>query len=146
MNTFSGRCPDIEKERNDELSWLWNETTALYPSIYLEAMLRDSAQARLFVRHRLVEAARVSRLANGSYAIPVYPYIRPVYKDSKDEYMSEVRVWQKNCPPRRACPPLSLGLLFQMDLVSTIGEAAALGAAGVISWGDMDVADSEVTK
>uniref|UniRef100_A0A3Q2XU96 Hyaluronidase n=1 Tax=Hippocampus comes TaxID=109280 RepID=A0A3Q2XU96_HIPCM len=115
---YTGRC-SAKKERNDELSWLWNESTALYPSIYLEAALRDSAQARLFVRHRLVEAARVSRLANGSYAVPVYPYVRPVYKDSKDEYMSE------------------------MDLVSTIGEAAALGAAGVISWGDMDVTDSE---
>ena len=32
----------------------------------------------------------------------------------------------------------------QFDLVNTIGEAAALGAAGVISWGDMDVTDSEV--
>ncbi|XP_061698142.1 hyaluronidase-5-like [Syngnathoides biaculeatus] len=119
MDQFTGECPDIEKERNDELLWLWGESTALYPSIYLEVALRDSTQARRFVRHRLVEAARVSTLANSSYSVPVYAYIRPVYKDSTDQYLSE------------------------MDLVSTIGEAAALGAAGVVSWGDMNVTDSE---
>ncbi|XP_077567421.1 hyaluronidase-5-like [Stigmatopora nigra] len=119
MTEFSGECPEIEKERNDELLWLWGESTALYPSIYLELALRDSVQARQFVRHRLAEAVRVSMLANHSYSIPVYPYIRPVYKDSTDIYMSE------------------------MDLVNTIGEAAALGAAGVVSWGDMDVPESE---
>ncbi|XP_061780305.1 hyaluronidase-5-like [Nerophis lumbriciformis] len=119
MNAFTGECPDMEKQRNDELLWLWSESTAIFPSIYLELVLQDSAQARLFVRHRLHEALRVSALANASYATPVYAYIRPVYKDSTDDYMSEV------------------------DLVSTIGEAAALGVAGVVSWGDMNVTDSE---
>ncbi|XP_061140118.1 hyaluronidase-1-like [Syngnathus typhle] len=119
LATFTGECPDIEMQRNDELWWLWRHSTALYPSIYLEAALRDSAQARSFVRHRLLEAARVAALNHASYAIPVYAYVRPVYKDSADQYMSE------------------------RDLVSTIGEAAALGAAGVVSWGDMDVVKSE---
>lgn len=32
----------------------------------------------------------------------------------------------------------------QFDLVNTIGEAASLGAAGVVSWGDMNVTESEV--
>lgn len=35
-------------------------------------------------------------------------------------------------------------MILQFDLVNTIGEAAALGAAGVISWGDMNVTDTEV--
>uniref|UniRef100_A0A3Q3X211 Hyaluronidase n=1 Tax=Mola mola TaxID=94237 RepID=A0A3Q3X211_MOLML len=119
MGGFTGECPAIEKDRNDQLLWLWRKSTALYPSIYLELVLRDSRQARLFVRHRIQEAMRVSTLPTSSYSIPVYAYIRPVYKDSTDRYMSE------------------------LDLVSTIGEAAALGAAGVISWGDMDVTDTE---
>ncbi|XP_071763842.2 hyaluronidase PH-20-like [Centroberyx gerrardi] len=119
MADFSGECPDIEKRRNDDLLWLWNASTALFPSIYLEQELRDSYQARLFVRHRVREAMRVSTLPNSSYSIPVYAYIRPVYKDSVDDYMSE------------------------FDLVNTIGEAAALGAAGVVSWGDMNVTDTE---
>ncbi|XP_061578683.1 hyaluronidase PH-20-like [Cololabis saira] len=119
LEDFTGECPDIEKDRNDELLWLWKESTALYPSIYLELMLRDTQQARWFVRHRMQEAMRVSALANSSHAIPVYPYIRPVYKDSVDNYMSEY------------------------DLVNTIGEAASLGAAGVVAWGDMDLTDTE---
>ncbi|KAM7397314.1 hypothetical protein PAMP_020298 [Pampus punctatissimus] len=119
MDGFTGECPDIEKDRNDELQWLWRESTALFPSIYLELVLRDSQQARLFVRHRIQEAMRVSMLLNSSYSTPVYVYIRPVYKDSINDYMSE------------------------FDLVNTIGEAAALGAAGVVSWGDMNVTDTE---
>ncbi|KAM7415349.1 hypothetical protein PAMA_019938 [Pampus argenteus] len=91
MDGFTGECPDIEKDRNDELLWLWRESTALFPSIYLELVLRDSQQARLFVRHRIQEAIRVSMLPNSSYSAPVYAYIRPVYKDSIDDYMSEVR-------------------------------------------------------
>ncbi|XP_075945922.1 hyaluronidase-1-like [Anarhichas minor] len=119
MAGYTGECPAIEKDRNDELQWLWAESTALFPSIYLELVLRDSRQARQFVRHRIHEAMRVSALPNRFYSIPVYAYIRPVYKDSKDDYMSEY------------------------DLVNTIGEAAALGAAGIISWGDMDVTETE---
>uniref|UniRef100_A0A672FGK7 Hyaluronidase n=1 Tax=Salarias fasciatus TaxID=181472 RepID=A0A672FGK7_SALFA len=119
MEGFTGQCPDIEKSRNEELLWLWKESTALYPSIYLELVLRDSQQARLYVRHRIQEAVRVSTLPNSSYSIPFYAYIRPVYKDRVNVYMSE------------------------FDLVNTIGEAAALGAAGVVSWGDMDVTDTE---
>lgn len=91
MASFTGECPAIEKERNDRLLWLWGESTALYPSIYLELVLKNSEQARLFVRHRIQEAMRVSTLADGSYSTPVYAYIRPVYKDSTDDYMSEVR-------------------------------------------------------
>lgn len=45
-----------------------------------------------------------------------------------------------SCPssPAFELPPT------QLDLVNTIGEAAALGAAGVVSWGDMNVTESEV--
>ncbi|XP_041651091.1 hyaluronidase-5-like [Cheilinus undulatus] len=119
MAGFTGECPPLEENRNDELLWLWKESTALFPSIYLEAVLKDSQQARMFVRHRIKETMRVSMLPNSSYSIPIYAYIRPVYKDSVDDYMSEY------------------------DLVNTIGEAAALGAAGVVSWGDMQVTDTE---
>ncbi|XP_068169455.1 hyaluronidase-5-like [Antennarius striatus] len=118
---FTGECPYIEKIRNDELQWLWNESTALFPSIYLELVLKDTQQARLYVRNRLEEAMRSSVLPNGSFSIPMYAFIRPVYKDSTDDYMSE------------------------FDLVNTIGEAAALGAAGIISWGDMNVTSTDDT-
>lgn len=38
----------------------------------------------------------------------------------------------------------AFGLLFQRDLVNTIGESAALGAAGVVLWGSMQYASSKV--
>ncbi|KAJ3596272.1 hypothetical protein NHX12_002681 [Muraenolepis orangiensis] len=119
MEGYSGVCPDLEQQRNERLLWLWKESTALFPSIYLELVLRAAPQARRFVRHRIQEAVRVSRLADPSYSTPIYAYIRPVFKNSVNIYLSED------------------------DLVNTIGEAAALGAAGVISWGDMDVCEDE---
>lgn len=90
MEGFTGECPAIEQERNDELTWLWEESTALFPSIYLELVLKDSLQARLYVRHRIREAMRVSSHPDGRHSTPIYAYIRPVYKDSVDDYMSEV--------------------------------------------------------
>ncbi|XP_064198856.1 hyaluronidase-5-like [Anguilla rostrata] len=119
MNGYTGQCPEIEQERNDELLWLWKESTALYPSIYLELILKDTRQAAQYVRHRMQESMRVSMLPNKNYSIPIYAYIRIVYKDSDEDYLSKA------------------------DLVSTIGEAAALGAAGVVCWGDMNVTETE---
>jgi len=37
-------------------------------------------------------------------------------------------------------------LLLQTDLVNTIGESAALGAAGVVLWGSMQYASSKVGR
>ncbi|KAF1402951.1 Hyaluronidase-2, partial [Spheniscus magellanicus] len=75
--SYTGQCPDVEKTRNDQLAWLWRESMALYPSIYLDLLLASTPNSRKFVRARL-------------------------------------------------------------DLISTIGESAALGAAGAIFWGDAD--------
>ncbi|XP_030621206.1 hyaluronidase-5-like [Chanos chanos] len=121
MDGFTGECPEIEKKRNNNLLWLWEQSTALFPSIYLEQALRESHKATLYVRHRIQEAMRVSRLPNSTRSIPIYAYIRPLFKDNDMVYMSEY------------------------DLVNTIGEAAALGAAGVISWGDMNITESEAS-
>lgn len=35
-------------------------------------------------------------------------------------------------------------LSLQLDLISTIGESAALGAAGAIFWGDADYTKNRV--
>ena len=90
MEGYDGACPELEQSRNNELLWLWRECDALYPSIYLEIELRGTPQARRYVRHRMKETVRVSRLVDSGFSIPIYPYIRPVYKNSVDEYMSEV--------------------------------------------------------
>lgn len=46
---------------------------------------------------------------------------------------------------RGSLPVLTDALLFlQKDLIHTIGESAALGAAGFIIWGDLNLASSRV--
>uniref|UniRef100_A0A3B3U4D9 Hyaluronidase n=1 Tax=Poecilia latipinna TaxID=48699 RepID=A0A3B3U4D9_9TELE len=116
MDSFTGRCPDVEYERNDELNWLWNESTALFPSIYLDPDLRSTDQARLFVLNRVKEAMRLASVGDG-LARPVFVYSQPTFRDV-------------------------MTLLTEVDLVSTIGESVALGAAGVIFWGGSSYASS----
>lgn len=56
------------------------------------------------------------------------------------------------CPPCLSSFPVDSALHSdqpfptQMDLISTIGESAALGAAGVILWGDAGFTTSTVSK
>ncbi|KAG9472274.1 hypothetical protein GDO78_020502 [Eleutherodactylus coqui] len=112
---YTGKCPDVEISRNDQLNWLWEASTALFPSIYLNQTLESSSQGRLFVHFRVKEAMRIANKHHKDYALPVYVYSRPTYMKMLDT-------------------------LSQMDLVSTIGESAAQGAAGVIFWGDVEYA------
>uniref|UniRef100_A0A3B3UFL3 Hyaluronidase n=1 Tax=Poecilia latipinna TaxID=48699 RepID=A0A3B3UFL3_9TELE len=58
--TYTGRCHSGTKQKNDRLSWLWAQSTALYPSIYLPQRLAGSTDAALMIRHRLLEALRVA--------------------------------------------------------------------------------------
>ncbi|KAG8436166.1 hypothetical protein GDO86_007317 [Hymenochirus boettgeri] len=119
-DSYTGQCPDVEITRNDQLSWLWEESTALYPSIYLDQILASSDNGRKFVRFRVKEAMRISYRHHKDYSLPVFVYTRPTY----------IR---------------KLDLLSQMDLISTIGESAAQGAAGVIFWGDAEYTKSKET-
>ncbi|TKS77296.1 Hyaluronidase-3 [Collichthys lucidus] len=77
---YTGRCHRGTKRRNNRLSWLWSQSTALYPSIYLPPRLAGSTDAAVMVRHRLLEALRVASHwrhgNNTSHATPVLPYAR----------------------------------------------------------------------
>lgn len=90
QGTYTGQCPDVEKSRNDHLSWLWKESTALYPSIYLEQVLASSANGRKFVTSRVKEALRISEKHHDDYNLPVFVYTRPTYTRKLD-VLSEVR-------------------------------------------------------
>lgn len=116
LDSYTGQCPDRELSRNDQLNWLWMESTALFPSIYMGSVLRSTKHGRLFARNRVKEAMRVASVGDG-LTRPVFVYTRPTY-------MSQ------------------LTPLTEMDLVSTIGESVALGAAGVIFWGEAAYASS----
>ncbi|XP_018606677.1 hyaluronidase-2-like isoform X2 [Scleropages formosus] len=75
---YTGRCPDVEMARNDQLSWLWTESTALFPSIYMASALRSTPSGRLFVRNRVQEGMRLASVGDG-LARPVFVYTRPTY-------------------------------------------------------------------
>ncbi|XP_056130595.1 hyaluronidase-1 [Lampris incognitus] len=117
---YTGECPLVEKRRNDELSWLWNVSSALYPDIYLSLDQRwHGNQVLLYTHHRILEAMRVGAQVTPS-APPVFPYARIAYT-------------------------YSLEFLSQEHLVYTIGESAALGSAGFVLWGDHAFAKSQAT-
>uniref|UniRef100_A0A8C5W639 Hyaluronidase n=1 Tax=Leptobrachium leishanense TaxID=445787 RepID=A0A8C5W639_9ANUR len=120
QNSYTGHCPDVEISRNDLLSWLWQESTALFPSVYLDQVLESSANGLKFVRARVREAMRISNRHHKDYSLPVFVYTRPTYMRKMD-------------------------LLTQTDLISTIGESAAQGAAGAIFWGDAEYTKSAET-
>ncbi|XP_006859429.1 PREDICTED: hyaluronidase PH-20 [Chrysochloris asiatica] len=112
---YNGSCFNIEKRRNDELSWLWEESTALFPSIYLRASLTSAGFAALFVRNRVQEAIRVSEVRDTENPLPVFVYSRPIFSDVVLKYLS------------------------QDDLVNTLGESIALGVSGNIIWGSLNL-------
>ncbi|XP_056357719.1 hyaluronidase-1 [Oenanthe melanoleuca] len=116
---YNATCPDVERQRNRNLSWLWRGSRALYPSIYLPLRLKGTDYVLPFVRHRVAEAFAVQRGILGS-GIPVLPYSQIAF-----EY--------------------TLDFLSQEELMSTIGESAAQGAAGIILWGSLDYSASKET-
>ncbi|XP_023275751.1 hyaluronidase-2-like, partial [Seriola lalandi dorsalis] len=50
--SYTGRCHRGTRRLNDRLSWLWTQSTALYPSVYLPQRLAGSQDAALMVRYR----------------------------------------------------------------------------------------------
>ncbi|XP_007550498.1 hyaluronidase-2 [Poecilia formosa] len=110
LEGYTGRCPDVEVARNEQLKWLWTESTALFPSVYMGKVLRSSSPGRQFVRNRVKEGMRLAS-SGDEVARPVFVYTQPTYANSLEQ-------------------------LTEFDLVSTIGESVALGAAGIILWGD----------
>ncbi|MGH0141328.1 UNVERIFIED_CONTAM: hypothetical protein FKN15_000469 [Acipenser sinensis] len=115
---YTGECPNIEHVRNDHLLWLWKESTALYPSIYLDYELKSTSNTVKFVHYRVKEAMRIASIARNDFMLPVFVYSRPFYA-----YTFQV--------------------LSEVDLVHTIGESAALGAAGVVLWGSSEYGRSK---
>lgn len=88
LKNYTGRCPAVEIERNDQLNWLWIECTALFPSIYMGSVLRSTNHGRLFVQNRLKEAMRLASVGDG-LARPVFVYTRPTY-NSEMTLLTEV--------------------------------------------------------
>lgn len=88
LENYTGRCPDVEVARNDQLKWLWTESTALFPSIYMGFALRSKSSGRQFVRNRVKEGMRLASVGEG-LARPVFIYTRPTYTNTS-ELLTEV--------------------------------------------------------
>ncbi|XP_050554222.1 uncharacterized protein LOC118279116 isoform X2 [Spodoptera frugiperda] len=75
-NNMKETCADKVNQENDRISWLWQESTALYPSVYSSASL-STRQLAALIRGRVKEAARMVR--GGA---PILPYFWYRYRDS----------------------------------------------------------------
>ncbi|XP_032893246.1 hyaluronidase-like [Amblyraja radiata] len=115
--TYDGQCPDIEINRNNELTWMWTQSSALFPSVYLEEKLKSERgqRGKLFARYRIREAVRVALLTEEQYTPPIFLYCRSHFIDSN-----------------------TLTPLNEIDLVRTLGESASMGVSGAILWGSTD--------
>lgn len=87
---YTGTCSPKTQEQNDRLLWLWRRSTALFPSIYIAEGLRNSWNAKLYVRNRVQEAMRVAALPERSHTAPTYVYSRILYRTKNDKFLSEV--------------------------------------------------------
>lgn len=99
-------CSTVTVNRNNQIQWLFNASTALYPSIYVRHPDENDTQQ---VHYDLLEALRVDSVRD--IAAPVYPYA--LYKYGKSNVFMEHR-----------------------DLVATVGQSADLGTAGIVFWAD----------
>ncbi len=63
--------------RVSRIQWLFNASTALYPSVYLSTSGRSSDDQFLFIKGKLREALRVAQGRNY-----VYPYFWYRYRDA----------------------------------------------------------------
>ncbi|XP_073326313.1 hyaluronidase-1 [Pagrus major] len=109
LANYTGQCPAAEMALNDELVWLWKRCSALYPLLTLEKLQGGTSGARLYLSNQIREAMRVSSLTGSAFDLPVFPLVKSVYASTNT-------------------------FLSQADLVSTIGESAAMGTAGVVIW------------
>lgn len=87
---YTGSCPNREKGRNDNLTWIWKESTALYPATYLKSELKSLPSAKLFNRHRVLESIRMSKVREEKNPLPVFLYTRVVFSDRIWEFLSLV--------------------------------------------------------
>lgn len=76
-------CKDWVKSTNDRTPWLYRQTTAFYPSIYVRA---DHVNVTGFVQARLAEALRIREAYGDPTRQPMYSYCRFNYTDTSFHY------------------------------------------------------------
>ena len=128
-NGLPGVAPcSCTASQNDELEWLWDEVTALQPSIYvLWDHPENSTRNAFYVDCQMAEANRVvaKRKARGPAGeLPVFAFVWPRYHSNHFDghYAPDARTYLRGA-----------------DMVAEFGRPALLhGAAGVLIWGMKD--------
>uniref|UniRef100_A0A3B4FVX2 Hyaluronidase n=1 Tax=Pundamilia nyererei TaxID=303518 RepID=A0A3B4FVX2_9CICH len=88
LANYTGQCPPAEMALNDELSWLWKRSSALYPLLTLEKLQSGTPGARLFLSSQIKEALRISSASGAEFDLPVFPLVKSVYA-STNTFLSQ---------------------------------------------------------
>lgn len=91
QQNYSGCCPLLERWRNDELQWLWDSSSALFPSVALRSSHSSSRSSRSFSRNRIRESLRVASLTRRQVQLPTFVYLRLGYRDQALAFLTAVR-------------------------------------------------------
>uniref|UniRef100_UPI00193A84AE hyaluronidase-2-like n=1 Tax=Styela clava TaxID=7725 RepID=UPI00193A84AE len=110
-------CSNLEMKKNTEIQWLFDESTALYPSVYLPEFYEDKDFVKNYVANRIREAMRVDDARFSNVSAPVFSYHMLSYKKT-------------------------IKFLDSQDLLDSIGIAAVLGESGVVFWGGNNMGNS----
>lgn len=102
-------CSEKFRKYNDEMSFIYQASSALFPSIYL-SLKGTSAQNYRYIQAVLVESARIAAAQNPP--LDVYPYTKFEY----NPYQFLDSFYAKK------------------DVCNSLKQAADLGARGVILW------------
>ncbi|XP_065913931.1 hyaluronidase-1-like isoform X2 [Dysidea avara] len=131
-NIVDLQCDSGSQESNDKLMWLYEASTALFPSLYLSA-LHNSTGSHMQVAY-MKEAQRV--VSQRSAPIPIYPYTQYLYERSQlflDDVANGLSSSRYSRRDRQV-----MGYLFQDDLLLSYLIPALSGASGVVIWGGTD--------
>lgn len=90
VKNYTGLCPLLERLRNDELLWLWNSSTALFPSVAIRKSHTNSISNLHFTQHRIRESLRIASLTSKKYDLPTYVYLRLGYRDDALAFLTTV--------------------------------------------------------
>lgn len=101
-------CTNNTRNLNNRLRWLFSESTVYLPSIYLNAQFGNS-QDRYWKVHGTLEETFRLRQMFGSENVPIVPYTRYRYGDTRKFYT-------------------------KADLCNTVGQVAEAGLNGVVLW------------
>ncbi|KIH54924.1 hyaluronoglucosaminidase [Ancylostoma duodenale] len=102
-------CSEKFRRFNDEMSFIFEASSALFPSIYL-SLKGTSAQNYRYIQAIMVESARIASLQNP--VLDVYPYTKFEY----NPYQFLDSFYAKK------------------DVCNSLKQAADLGARGVVLW------------